>query len=109
MINSSKMDRRITVVSPPTIVKTGLDQAATAGASKVIWGSANRLSEYISLSYGLEQGISGYEFKFRYNSVLGITLKHTLVYMGRNFTIQKIFNVDENNEEVKVVAYERAT
>lgn len=109
MINVSKMDRRITVTNPPTLTKSGLDFTSVAGTSKIVWGSAVQLSESVSLLYGLEKGTAGYEFRFRYNSVIGLTLKHTLVYNGRNFTIQKITDIDENHTEIKVVAYERAT
>lgn len=107
-MNTGKRNRRITIVTPGTMTPTaigGFTQGATS--SRVTWCSARQLSMAESLSYGLETSTASYEFGFTYFAADDITRVKELIFETRNFRIERVNNVDEAKNEIRVIANER--
>ena len=107
-MNTGKLNRRITIVTPGTMTPTvigGFTQGATS--TRVTWCNARQLSMSETLSYGLETSVDSYQFTFRYFASDDITRVKELIYSGRTFRISQIKNIDEANDEVQIIASER--
>ena len=107
-MNTGKLNKRITIITPGTMTPTtigGFTQGATS--SRTTWCNARQLSMGETLSYGLETSVDSYQFSFRYFAADDITRVKELTFGGRNFRISQIKNIDEANNEIQVIASER--
>lgn len=108
MSNTGKYNRRITIVAPGTMTETSLG-GFTEGAttSSTTWCAAKKLSMQESLLYGLETNTANYRFKFQYYSAININKNYSLIFEGKNFRIISIDNIDEEKNEIVLIANER--
>lgn len=107
-MNTGKLNRRITIVTPGTMTPTtigGFTQGAQTTRST--WCSARQLSMAETLSYGLETSTAAYQFAFKYFSADDITRVKELQYESRNFRIVSIREMNEEKNEITVIANER--
>jgi SPP1 family predicted phage head-tail adaptor len=107
-MNTGKLNRRITIVSPGTMTPTTIG-GFTEGTKtqRNTWCSARQLSMYERLTHGLEESNAAYIFSFLYDSVKSITNKYELIYEGRTFRIVSILEMNEEKREVSIIANER--
>lgn len=107
-MNTGKLNRRITVVTPGTLTATTIG-GFTEGVktTRDTWCSARQLSMAETLSYGLETSTASYRFSFLYYSADDITRTKELTYEGRTFRIVNIEEVNEDKKLITVIANER--
>lgn len=107
-MNTGKLNRRITIVTPGAMTPDGIGGFAEgAKTTRVTWCSARQLSMAESLSYGLETSTASYRFSFLYFAADDITRVKELTFAGRTFRIVNVENVDEANKQITVIANER--
>lgn len=108
LMNTGKLNRRITIVTPGTMTPDGIG-GFTEGAktTRATWCSARQLSMGESLSYGLETATASFKFSFLYFAADDITRAKELTYEGRTFRIVNVDEVDENKHLITVIANER--
>ena len=107
-MNTGKLNRRITIVTPGTMTPTTIG-GFTEGTktTRITWCSARQLSMSETLSYGLETSTASYQFGFMYYAADDITSVKELIYEGRTFRIQQVKEVDEAKREIQVIASEK--
>jgi SPP1 family predicted phage head-tail adaptor len=107
-MNTGKLSRRITIVSPGAMTPDGIG-GFTEGTVTTFdtWCAAKQLSMTEILSFGLETSTSNYQFTFKYYSVDNVTRIKDLIYEGRNFRVSQVREVDEMKSEVQIIASER--
>lgn len=107
-MNTGKLNRRITIVTPGTMTPDGIG-GFTQGtpSTRDTWCSARQLSMSETLSYGLETSTAAYLFSFKYFSADDITRVKELQYESRNFRIVSIREMNEEKNEITVIANER--
>lgn len=107
-MNTGKLNRRITIVTPGAMTPDGIG-GFTEGVTtpRVTWCSARQLSMAESLSYGLETSTASFRFSFLYFAADDITRVKELIYEGRTFRIVNIEEVNEEKRTIIVIANER--
>lgn len=107
-MNTGKLNKRITIVTPGAMTPDGIG-GFTEGAktTRFTWCSARQLSMGETLNHGLELTTAAYIFGFIYFAADDITNIKELIYKGRNFRIVSIRELNEEKKEITVIANER--
>ena len=107
MTDAGKYNKRIKYPTVSTVVSDGYGgQTITAGTPVETWCSANQLGMDVALRYGMDAGQSNYQFALRYEQGKNIKQGDILIYDSRNFKVKQIIDIDEDSNEVKILAYE---
>jgi SPP1 family predicted phage head-tail adaptor len=107
-MNAGKLNRRITLVPPPTKADDGYGGTTeTPGTTSSTWCAAKPLSQSEVLRRGIEAGTRAYEFTFRYEAGMDLTQAWGLTYESRSFRIVSVLEIDERKRMIKVQANER--